>query len=309
MKETGTHYYQAMWEPAQNSMVHIPAEEADARVEETPIATTPYEEPAANPAPASERVQQTLWLGDRGLVVMLPPKATEKVAHGVNNGGIPKEELQRLKIMASDTILKNRYPTAEEGSKYMDEVDIAWRERLFGIAQQTSAHIVTHAQDMGKKDFAVVLFGSVAKGLTKSPNHPDPSNIDMAVIGDFTAEERDELFDRIRPYRKEQEGKVGNKVGVHIQHTEIFGKNRYNEALNYIASGATALYDPEGVWERIELQALQASETMKKYQTVSHTRVVNESGSLFEKKSVNGEEKVIFRRIPQKAAAAAGEVR
>lgn len=291
-------YYQTMWEPNNKETVEIPAEEAFAKTDED---QQPYSY-SDFPEERQERVQQMFWLHDRGLILTLPPEATKKIAHGVNNGGIPKDELQRLKIIGRDTILKNRYPTSVEGSEYMESVDMEWREHLFSVAQETADHIKEQAEKMGKEKIAIVLFGSVAKGLTKSPDHSDPSNIDMVVIGDFLDEEKEELFDKVRPIRNEKAEEIGNTVGVHIQDRSIFTKNNHNDALNYIASGATALYDPHAVWSNIESEALSASEGMKKYQSITSARVKNDSGILFEQKTINGGEPiVIFRRIPVSA--------
>jgi hypothetical protein len=116
------------------------------------------------------------------------------------------------------------------------------------------------------------LFGSVAKGLVKHTDHPDPSNIDLTVMGNISPDEREKLMESIRPHRKSvqqwllsrvpfinsSESNPGN-AGVIVQHQDKVKNDNYEPARNYIASGAIALHDPVGIWANIEHQALIAT--------------------------------------------------
>jgi len=185
----------------------------------------------------------------------------------------PVEEKVRLAIMKNCAILAKRYPTREAGERYMQDVDFARREELLAQAGQLTAHIVEKWREINpSEDIAVLLFGSVAKGLVKRPDHPDPSNIDLAVIGHISDEQRDQLLTSIRPERDRlreeilakvprldsQERNPGN-AGVMVQDLSKLTNGEYYGARNYIASGTIPLYDPEGMWRQVEREALAFS--------------------------------------------------
>ena len=211
-----------------------------------------------------ERAEQMFWVHTRGLIITLPPDATASIGRAHANGEeLPQNEQLRLNAINNDCILKKRYPSAKDGKEYMNHVDLKWREVLYQKANLISSQIVEQAKEMGKEDFAVLIFGSVAKGLTRGQNHPDPSNIDLAVIGEFTEEEREELLNRIRPIRDNEEEKIGSNVGVFVQTPDKLRKSNYGASLMYIGSSARALYDPKGMWAGLEKEALLATSDRK----------------------------------------------
>lgn len=179
-------------------------------------------------------------------------------------------EKARIRLMMNNSIFQRRYPSYEEGRSFMDHVDDQRREELFSYAEEVTEHIVFQWEKINpSKPIAVVLFGSVATGLVKRIDHPNPSNIDLAVIGEFSEEERVQLFTGIREKRDEIQTRVlqrcskidsdeknpGN-VGVFIQQTQKLVNDGYKCALEYLSSNATVLYDPENIWKPIEEQAL-----------------------------------------------------
>jgi predicted nucleotidyltransferase len=182
----------------------------------------------------------------------------------------PNTEKARLFLMKQCGTLARRYPKPEEGRKFMENVDYQRREELLEKARHLSTDIVSSWGKISPdKPIAVILFGSVAKGLVKHTQNPDPSNIDIAVIGDISSEERESLMDEIRPHRKSLQEWILQRVpfinssdknpgnaGVIIQNIEKLTKDNLEPAKNYITSGAIALYDPEGIWSNIESQAL-----------------------------------------------------
>lgn len=182
----------------------------------------------------------------------------------------PENEKARLYLMKQCGTLARRYPKSEQGKKFMESVDYQRRRELLEKAGHLSESIVLSWSEINPdKPIAVILFGSVAKGLVKHTQNPDPSNIDLAVIGEISAEERERLMDSIRPHRKtvqewilqrvpfinSSERNPGN-AGVIIQNSEKLTKDNFEPAKNYITSGAIALHDPEGIWKELETQAL-----------------------------------------------------
>lgn len=211
----------------------------------------------------------------RGLRVVAPPTSQvilqELKVNGKNGHPIwSEQEKARISLLRDCRILRRRYPTAEAGRQFMDQVSTERREDLFRMAQDLTTHIVEKWQEVkSDKHIAVILFGSVAKGLVKNVDHPDPSNIDLAVMGDITDKEREELMEKIRPRRLEMRKQIrsvcpnidtkdetSGNAGVIIQNSKKVRNGEFGPALNYIASGAIALYDPEGIWEKIENAAL-----------------------------------------------------
>lgn len=182
----------------------------------------------------------------------------------------PETEKTRLRLIKQCGILAKRYPNPKDGKKFMETVDYQRREELLTKAKDLSTDIVSAWQDINPdKPIAIILFGSVAKGLVKHGENPDPSNIDIAVIGDITQSERERLMDEIRPHRKSVQGWILERVpfvnssernpgnaGVMVQNTEKLTKDNYEPTRNYIASGAITLYDPQGIWSDLENQAL-----------------------------------------------------
>ncbi len=233
-----------------------------------------------------------ITLPKRGLKVVAPEhtqrvmaKARENKLYGTRfseeekQNLWPETEKARIWLMKKCGTLAKRYPTTKEGNEFMKNVDYGRREELFNTAKGLTSEIISSWKSINnEKEIAVILFGSVAKGLVKRTEHPDPSNIDIAVIGDISREEREKLLDEIRPHRhriqewilervpfiNSHERNPGN-VGVIIQNIEKLKKDNFEPAKNYIASGAVSLYDSEGIWQNLELQALlSASEKMNR---------------------------------------------
>jgi len=246
-----------------------------------------------------------LTLGRRGLRLVPPPhvravmaRAKQHVREGTRwtedekRNLWPAEERTRLKLLQTDPILKQRYPTRQEGLEFMDRVDYGRQYELIGLAYELTGAILdawaemTPGQD---RDVAVILFGSVAKGLVKKPDDPDPSNIDLAVIGDFKDGERDILLNAIRPKRDEIGRKIRESVphiespesnpgnaGVFVQHTDKLEASAYGQARMYISSNAIAIHDPAGIWRGLETEALK--ELGRRMQAKEERRLAHASG-------------------------------
>lgn len=215
-----------------------------------------------------EIVEQMFWVENRGVILSLPPQSTERIACATSETPISTLERQRLNIIRENPILRQRYRNSADGVKYMGRVDLGWRSTLYDLAEEVSEKIKCEAGDMGKTEIAIVLFGSVARTLSRRPDDPDPSNIDIAVIDSFTLEEKNELFDRIRPYRIEGQVIIGNNVGVHIHRTDQLTNGDYCLALQYIGSSARALYDPASLWRDIENEAIVYSYLKKSHEEI-----------------------------------------
>lgn len=177
-----------------------------------------------------------------------------------------EREKTRLWLMKKDRVMSNRYPNKQNGQFFMQEVDYDTREMLLEQARDLTKEIADKWQEINPSSpIAVVLFGSVAKGLVKNADHHDPSNIDLTVIGKIKEEEREKLLNEIRPTRNNIR-ELGHNAGVLVQPIERVTKNYFSSALNYISSGATALYDPERIWSKVETDALDHA-TKKRLKT------------------------------------------
>lgn len=227
---------------------------------------------------------QYITLPRRGVRISAPPQLCEVLAsiqaRRQRHEPLTAEQRQslwtpdqkaRLNLLLRCKILARRFPTREDGNAFMQNVDPLRREEYLGYVEDMTANIVdAWGRVNPNKDIAVVLFGSVARGLVKDAGHPDPSNIDMTIIGAFTKEEKERLFDTIRPKREEIAAKIrasspnldyslnplpGN-VGVYVQNRETLAKDGFGEARVYLASGAFALHDPAGIWKDIDAGAV-----------------------------------------------------
>lgn len=234
-----------------------------------------------------------------------------------------ENESERLRQITNDGTLRRRYPDPDEGRDFMDEIDFDRRNKLLGMAQEANHKIIEEWKGINPdKNIAVILFGSVAKGLVKKSDHKDPSNIDMAVIGDITDNESERLFDAIRPYRTAIQEKIlsdcdkvesddtnpGN-LGILIQHTDKLTNGHYSGAAAHIMAGAFSLYDPQDIWTEIEQYALEKmAEEQKHKRQHRQTSVIPEWKS-FERRiryaEKRGVEKpilepqgVIFEQLP-----------
>jgi predicted nucleotidyltransferase len=217
-----------------------------------------------------------ITLPKRGLRVIPPAETRQNMTRARTGEKVSwsAAEKARLLMLRDCNILAKRYPKREDGKRFMEEVNYEWREELFEMSKELSSEIVLSWNRIApEKDIAVVLFGSVAKGLVKEPHSINPSNIDMAVIGRISQTEKEALFDMIRPKRKAIQQRIlsrcpyidfdsedpnpGN-AGVIIQDVSKLKKNGYEPTIRYIASGAFAMHDPANIWSEIERQAIAA---------------------------------------------------
>lgn len=221
--------------------------------------------------------QMLITLPKRGLRIV-PPDETRRNMERAKNGEIvhwSEEEKIRLKMVRDCSILAKRHPSPENGQEYMAHVDYGRQEVLTRLAQELTSDIAYQWHRINpNSDIAILLFGSVAKGLVRNADHPDPSNIDLAVIGNIRDIEREKLFDRIKAKRSYVKGQIlascpsisspeanpGN-AGVIIQDISKVVKGDYNVARTYIAGGARPLYDPGSIWKPIETAALHSYES------------------------------------------------
>lgn len=218
--------------------------------------------------------EQFITLPQRGLRV-LAPEETQRNMIRAKAGEVvlySEEEKKRLNLLTRCRILKKRYPTPDSGAEFMREIDHKRRKQLFVMAQEMSDETVIQWHRINPNlDIAVILYGSVSKGLVKRPDHPDPSNIDLAVIGSMQKEEQEMLYDAIRPKRKELQRRIlgtcpelnstennpGN-VGVIIQPIEKLTIENYSQTRSYITACARPLYDKSDIWRTLESLALDA---------------------------------------------------
>lgn len=220
-----------------------------------------------------EVIQQKFWVHNRGIELLLPPQARPSATGQEMN----RRENQRLYQITQDGPLKRRYPTPEEGRRFMEVIDFDRRNILLREAGQATDVIVEEWKQINPdKPIAVVLFGSTAKGTVKDCSYPDPSNIDMGVIGDISPEEQELLFDAIRPYREQVQERLletcgdiqtdeknpGN-LGVSIQHVNKLTNGHYSGMVCYLGSSALPLSDPENIWGKLEDDALDKLATLR----------------------------------------------
>ena len=171
----------------------------------------------------------------------------------------------------------------------MPSVDYNRRDELLHLSQNLSSQIVETWRGINpNKDIAVLLYGSVARGLTKDTQNPSPSDIDLTVIGDFTENERDKLKEKIHPMRDAIRRQIVEScpnvtgefaediryAGTLVQNIEKLTKERYSAAIHYLGSCITPLYDPSGIWARIEKEALKVATANRQNVSVSHRKAV-----------------------------------
>jgi predicted nucleotidyltransferase len=192
-------------------------------------------------------------------VVLIPPIITP----------VPMDPVKR-RLVEACPILANRFPSQESGTRFMRDVDYVRRDELFGMAVELSEVIAIKWQETNPPaPIAIILYGSVAKGLVRHPDHPDPSDIDLAVIGTFSDRQQEVLRHRIADKVEEihdrvvatapgisSENRERFYACVKMQHRDKLTKNNFSTALNYIQAGAVTLHDPSGLWHSIEQEAL-----------------------------------------------------
>lgn len=212
-----------------------------------------------------ENAQQMFWLPERGITVTLPPLITQQISGPIaRREDVDPLQFHRLSIIANDPIMRKRLPSSKDGLEYMTKVDLSWRQELLKEACsmtdaiRTSVPEVTTACD---GDFAVIIFGSISRGLTRNRENEDPSNIDLSIIGNFSEDDRIAIFNRIRPTRDQIAARIGNNVGVFVQTHDKLIKNGYGAMIQYIGACAYALYDPNHIWSKLEEEALAFSKT------------------------------------------------
>ncbi len=217
------------------------------------------------------RPEYLITLPRRGLRIIPPRETMENMVLARSGNHVnpwSERERARLALIKRDTIMRKRFPDPSHGQDLMREVSYSRREELLSMAQELSDKVVAEWRELHPdRAIAVILFGSVAKGLVRNRQHQDPSNIDIAVLGNFSNEERTELLDAIRPARQEIRSRVletcpedvpegAGNAGVFVQDIDKVINNKFAGAKEYISANAVALYDPAGIWGAIESAAL-----------------------------------------------------
>lgn len=232
----------------------------------------------------------------RGLKIIPPAETAHKMAQARRGEVVTPfslEERVRLRELISAKVLVKRYPTAECGRAFMNNVDYEWGDQLLKLSQAFTTVLVCAWKEISDKPMAVVLYGSISRGLVKRPDHADPSNIDLAAIADFTDEEKEEFFDKIRPAREIIRGYIlsktpdinpdskGGNVGIHLNTIRSLEVSNYSSTINYLQAAAVPLYDPDDIWKRLEDEAIQRA-MPKRWRTCSipHADFRNGKGAL-----------------------------
>lgn len=155
-------------------------------------------------APAAIQKSRSLYLADRGIMVELPPNCTTGITINPETCRVSIDPFVKTHLQAimDDPILRGRYPTALDGEEYMNGVSGQWRDRLLEYAESVTDEIKRGCWSVRRNRFAVVLYGSLARNLTKHRTHEDPSNMDLVVIGEFSNWEKNQVLDRIRGLRQ-----------------------------------------------------------------------------------------------------------
>ncbi len=211
----------------------------------------------------------------RGLKI-LPPSGLESFVEKARRGERvnPPTDLDKIKwaLVLYSNILRKRYPTTNSGQEFMTQVCYERLDELTELANSMTMCIVEKWKNIAPDtEIAVILFGSTTRGLVKNSSHPDPSNIDLAVIGNIDDYHKELLYDAIRPTRKSTQEIIlkncsisdnsadiqnSGNAGVHIQNIEKLTKNDFQQTIEYLKANATALYDPAGIWSGLENEAL-----------------------------------------------------
>lgn len=216
-----------------------------------------------------------ITLPRRGLQIIPPPETQRNMAFArrlqqeKSGRGLPLEgivwsdqERARIKLIKNHGPIKKRYPNPECGRKLMACVDYERREELLVWAKDLSDHIVAEWQSISSRDpVAVILYGSVARGTVKPPDHPNPSDIDLLVTGHFWESHRQALFSAIQEKREEISERILGHIdltyaGVKIQSVRKLVVDGYNTTLNYIGSPVIPLHDSSSLWANLENSAL-----------------------------------------------------
>lgn len=231
--------------------------------------------------------QLLISLPRRGIKIIPPAETAHKMAQARRGEAVAPfslEERVRLRELISAKILAKRYPTTACGRAFMADVDYEWGNQLLKLSQAFTAALVCAWKEISDKPIAVVLYGSISRGLVKRPDHPDPSNIDLAAIAHFTDAEKEEFFAKIRPVREIIRGYIlsktpavdpdskGGNVGVHLNTIRSLEVSNYSSTINYVQAAARSLYDPDDIWKRLENEAIQRA-MPKRWRACSIPRV------------------------------------
>lgn len=189
---------------------------------------------------------KSLYIPRRGLLVELPQSCAQDIKFSSETGNAVLDPMTReqLKNIMNCPILRARYPHVEDGEKFMNSISPQWRDGLLKEAKTMGAAIKTAFWTIGKKSFATILYGSVAKNLVKSLIHPDPSNVDIVVIGDFDTQEKLEIMDLIRPTRQEITTNIKAKEMCRCESVMCYCYADLAE--RYLRQATTSLRDSDG---------------------------------------------------------------
>lgn len=245
---------------------------------------TSAQPPVQSGAGIPGRIEQMYWLPRRGVIVTLPPHVTREIAGPISRWeDITPAAGHRLALLDKESILKKRFPNSEIGNDYRNRVDMVWRGALLHEAMYMAYAIkeaVKQVTGFAEEEFAILLFGSIARGLSRSRQDADPSNLDITVIANFTEDQREQVFYIIRPNRERGRERIRNNIGVCLQTPSKFTNDHYALTLELIGSCAQPLHDPGNLWGQLEQEALEYSLTKtRKKMAADYTKNPRQEGA------------------------------
>ncbi len=123
-------------------------------------------------------------------------------------------------------------------------------KRLRIIARAASSKLVDMAEGFGLESFCTVVHGSVARGLVRTPNCGDPSDIDIDLVIHPSKVDKPER-DRVREKMFRLSPQFGARIDTYVWDLEQMKKNSSLFARWYIASSAFSLANRGNLWEKV----------------------------------------------------------
>lgn len=174
---------------------------------------------------------------DTGLPIRLSARLRNELRKGTEGGQIQLEMIQRSSLIgqrASDDCLP---------------ANLAENIRLRKVAWSVSKKLTDYAKDWKIDRFCTVVHGSLARGLVRNPNNPDPSDVDVDLVIDsnISKDTRKQIREEMFKFSSRQETKVDSYIWTLGEMT----KNKGEYARLYLGSSAYSLVDRGNIWEEI----------------------------------------------------------
>ena len=173
-----------------------------------------------------------------GVPIRIPPYLRRELASGrADLAGI------QLNLMIASTVIGER--GANDVMPHNVESNLFLRRKAHVISKD----LVGVAREIGAQRFCTIVHGSVARGLARHPESPDPSDLDIDLVVDCDVPRALRRACRYLIYK--MPSVYGARIDTYVWSREDMMRLKAENARRYLSAGAYAVANEGQLWEEI----------------------------------------------------------